>query len=563
MDFDNPYLSPRQRVLLRHEALKKIREPRIADWREMNDYILPRRLRYFVTDKTKVGRNTKIINGTATRAVRVLQSGMMAGMTSPARPWLRLISDQKVMQIAQARHWLGRATGKVLEAFARSNIYKCLPKFYGDLAVFGTAAMYVEQDPEDAVRGFVLPVGQYVIANDPRGKVNTISREFTMSVVNTVERFGWDNVSQAIKDAYKGRRFDDDVIIIHMVEPRLSRDPDRADVLNMPWRSVWMEKQAIDTQGFLRESGYNRFPFMVARWEVADDVDDPYGDGPGIEAVGEATALQLMERRKAQAIDKISNPPMAGPASLRPTAVSLVPGGYTSVDTMQGGQQFGPAVTVNAQAIREFEECIRTSELRLNKIFMADLWLMLASTDRREITAREVDERHEEKMIQLGPVVDRLNDELIDPLVETTVNALIINGELEPPPMELMAANIKVDNISIIGQAQKLVGTVGLERLAGFAGNIAAVDREILDNIDRDQLVRNYADMLGVSPDNLTDRERMEIERAARRRQAQLQAQAEMAPAMRDGAQAAKVLSETDVNGDNALTRLLGAVGAA
>lgn len=555
-------LTVRKQVIMRQKALDEIRSGRISDWQDLSDYILPRRLRYLVGDKKKVKRNTKIINPTATRAVRILQSGMMAGMTNPSRPWLRFVADKELMRNARVSRWLGDLGPKVLEAFNRSNVYKCLPKFYGDLAVFGTAAMYIEPDPVDVLRGFVLPMGQFWVANDPRGRVDTLYREFTMSVLNTIRKFGWDRTSERVKSLYRAKQFDQDVTIIHAVEPRYVYDPSKLDAVNMPWRSVWMEKDGPDTNGVLRESGFRRFPYLVARWEVTDDADDPYGDGPGLEAIGDAIGIQFIERRKAQAVDMITKPPMSGPSNLRPTAVSLVPGGYTGVDAISGGQEFKPAVLLREGVVKVFDDSTEVLKIRLNQTFFADLWLMLASTDRREITAREVDERHEEKMIQLGPVVDRLNDELIDPLCETTVNALIDREDYPPPPPELFGATVKVDNISIIGQAQKLVGAVGLERMAGFAGNISAVKPDVLDNVDTDQLIRNYADILGISPDNMTTRERMEAARQARAEQEQARAQAEAAPAARDMAQAGKVLSETDVNGDSALARLLGSVGA-
>jgi hypothetical protein len=555
-------MSKRQAILQRHKELVDERQPRLDDWRSLSDYVLPRRLRYLVSDRLRRTRNTKIINGTASRAVHILESGMMAGMTSPARPWLRMIADPTLMRIGRVSAWCGMAGPKVLQTFNRSNIYKCLPKYYGMGAVFGTAALYLEPDPEDIIRGFVLPTGQYCASNNHRGRVDAIYREFTMTVLNTVRAFGWERVSRTVKQQYNQRLFQAQVTILHAVEPRLDRDIGMADKLNMPWASYWLEKDGPEEAGLLREGGYRRFPFMVFRWDVTDDQNDAYGDGPGIDALGDAISIQLKEKRKAQAIDKITNPPMTGPSGTKVTAVSLVPGGFTPVDTIQGGQQFKPSVEINYNAPKIIGEEISRDEERIKQIFFNDLWLMMASSDRREITAREVDERHEEKMIQLGPVVDRLNDELIDPLVEFTIAQLIERKELPPPPPELLENHVRVDNISILGQAQKLVGTVGIERLAGFVGNLAAVSKDVLDNMDMDQTVRNYADMLGVDPTNLTDREKMAMAREARAAQAQEDRMAAAAQPLQQGAQAAKVLSETDVQGDSALSRLMGSIGA-
>lgn len=555
-------MSLRRQILMHHKSLFDAREPRIQLWRELNDYILPRRLRYLWGDSKKVQLSSKIINGTAPRAVGVLSSGMMAGFSSPSRPWIRLMTDPAIYKIPRVATWLALATRFTLDTFARSNIYRCLPKFYRDMAVFGTAAMYLEPDPQDLIRGFVLPLGQYGVANDARGRVNTVSREFDMTVMQLIEKFGFKAVSERTRECYKRKLYTEAVRVVHFVGPRLTRDPERRDFLNMPWRSVWLEKEGNDLDPVLRESGYKRFPYVVARWEVADDIEDAYGDGPGTDAKGDAIAIQHLERRKAQAVDKIVTPPMVGPSGLRPGNMSLIPGGLTTVDVMQGGQQFKPSVDINHLAPKSIREEIAEHADRLNKIFMADLWLMLASSDRREITAREVDERHEEKMYQLGPVVDRLNDEGVEPMVEMTINEGIEQKKLPPPPPELREAGVKVDNISIMGQAQKLVGTVGLERLAGFVGNLAAVDAKILDNLDRDAVVRNYAEMLGVDPTNLTDAEKLAAIRSEKAQAEQAQAMGAAAQPLKQGADAAKVMSETDLRGDSVLSRLMGAQGS-
>lgn len=557
-----PNMSERQRLLFRHDELVKVRAPRIADWRDLNDYILPRRMRYLHSEKRQRTRNTKMINGTATRAVRILESGMMAGMSNPARVWLRVVAEKRLMRISRNAEWCARATEKALQIFLRCNIYKTLPKVYGVGATFGTAVVYIEPDPIDVIRSYLLPVGQYCIDVDARGRVDTVTREFEMSVRNVVERFGIDRVSDRTRSAYRAKRFTEPVVVIHVVEPRTKRDPDKLDKRNMPWGSYWLEKEANDRDGLLRTGGFKRFPFMAFRWDVTDDANDPYGDGPGIEILGDAIGVQLLEKRKAQAVDKVVHPPMAGPSTVKPTNLSLIPNGFTPVDAIQGGQQFKASQEINHQAPGVIGLEIEKHEKRMKEGMYNDIWLMMASSDRREVTAREVDERHEEKMIQLGPVVDRATDEVIDPLVEYTIAQAIEAGELDPPPPDLQGVPLRVENISILAQAQKLVGTVGLERLAGFTGNIAAVDPSIMDNVDRDELVRNYADMLGVDPSNLTSRERMAMERQARAEQQRAQQMGEAAPALKAGADAAKVLSETDVRGDSALSRLMGSIGA-
>jgi hypothetical protein len=53
---------------------------------------------------------------------------------------------------------------------------------------------------------------------------------------------------------------------------------------------------------------------------------------------------------------------------------------------------------------------------------------------RAAATAREIDERHEEKLLALGPVLERTNDELLDPIVDRAFALMEAAGLIPPPP---------------------------------------------------------------------------------------------------------------------------------
>jgi hypothetical protein len=100
---------------------------------------------------------------------------------------------------------------------------------------------------------------------------------------------------------------------------------------------------------------------------------------------------------------------------------------------------------------------------RIKEAFYANLFLMMAESDRREITAREIDERREEKMLMLGPVLERLHDELLQPLVARVFRIMARNGLIPPPPPSLAKSldgnGLRVEFISILTQARKSVTT--------------------------------------------------------------------------------------------------------
>jgi hypothetical protein len=552
--------SIRQMVLSRHAALMEERSSWLAHWQDLSDYIYPRRFRYLATERNKgTKRNDKIINNKPTQCVRTLQNGMMSGLTSPARPWIRLVTpnvaDMTLPGVAEHLSILEKA---LYQTLARSNIYNCLHEVYGIESTFATAAMYVEEDDKTDVRGYVLPIGQFCIAASRRQEIDTLSREFSLTVRQVVSMFGRAACSPTVQQAYDLGRVDEWVEVIHMVEPREVRDLGMADNQNMPWASVWIEKNAPEGHPPLRVSGYEEFPYMVVRWYVTGE--DVYGSGsPGMDALGDCKGLQTLERRKGQTVDKIVNPPMKAPMSLKAQRVSLLPGDTTYVPDAVAGQAFAPAIEIKPEAVPVIEKSIREHENRIKDTFYVSLFMAMLEDERvQPITAREVTERHEEKMLQLGPTVERNEGELLSPLLHRIAMILYRKGRVPPPPPALQGKQIKVEYISIMAQAQKLMGTSATERFVSFVGSTSAVYKRALDLPNFDKIVRRYAEMLGIDPGDINTEEMVKQIRDAA--VAQEQAAAAQEGAM-NAVQGAQIASQTDMGGDTALSRLLNTVG--
>lgn len=566
----------RQRYDLMRSQLDNERSSFLSHWRDLGDYILPRRPRFTVTDVNRgERRNTKIIDSTATLAARTLRSGMMAGVTSPARPWFRLSTpDPEMSEFGAVKDWLEDVTRRMSTVFLRSNLYNALPVVYGDIGVFATAAMQVEEDFEGSViRCYPFPIGSYMIANDSRLKVGVFMREFQMTCRQLVEKFGrkdsggnmdWSNFSTAVKTAYLNGQYETWFQVTHVIHPNPDFNPQMLSSKFKRYTSCYYETgfssvtgnngYSPDNDVYLRESGYDYFPTLCPRWEVTGE--DVYGTScPGMDALGDIKQLQLGEKRGMQAIEKMVNPPMKGPPELRTVKTSILPGDMTYVSERDGMKGFSPVHEVNPR-IQELEMKQGMVRQRVQRSFYEDLFLMLANTDRSGITAREIEERHEEKLLALGPVLEQINQDLLDPLIDNTFNIMVRQGHIPPPPEEIQGAQLKVEYISVMAQAQKLVGIAGIERFAGFVGNIAASTQNpaLLDKVDADQMIDEYADAVGVSPHIVRSDDEVEAIRSER---AKAQAAQIKSDRVQQLAKGAKDLSQTDMTGDTALTRLV------
>lgn len=553
----------------RFEALKSERSTFIPLYRELSDYHLAHRGRFLVNDRNKGHkRNTKQINNTSRLAVRTLASGMMSGITSPARPWFMLSTgDSDLDEKAAVKTWLHDVQKVMYKVFNSSNIYNSLHTLYSEIGVFGTAAMAINEDYENIIHCKPFTAGSYCIATNSKGVVDTFYREYEMSVTQVVGEFGEENCSNNVKQLWRTGNSEASIIIIHAVEPNDNRDNNSPLAKDKRYRSVYFENgsatstnstnisgSSVDVNDkFLYEGGFDDFPIVAPRWDVT--AEDTYAtDCPAITCLGDVKSLQLAEKRKYQAIDKMVSPPLQGNTNLRNkiSGNSLKSNEILWVDNVEQGLTsiYGSSYRPDLNALTGE---INNTEQRISRSMYEDLFLMLANSDRRQITAREIAEKHEEKLLMLGPVLERLHNELLNPLIDRTFNILDANGVLPEPPEELQDRELEIEYVSVLAQAQRLVATGAIEQLAQFTGGLAAVWPEARHKIDATQMVDDFSSALGVNPKQVRSDDQVAAIVQAEQQQAQQQAELQQGIEL---ANAAKVASETQVGDGSALDRV-------
>lgn len=561
--------SLRQRHQRRLEDLKSKRTRWESHWQDLADFIAPKRYRRNETDDERAGDKARhrIVDNAGGFALRTLASGLHSGITSPARPWFRLTTmDPDLREVGSVKTWLATCEMRMRHVMASSNMYNAFHTGYGDLGLFGQSAALMYRDPIDYITVQQLVHGEFWLACDHRGRVSTLYRRCRMTAEQMVGRFGYKNVSRSVQHMYDKGNKDERVTVYHAVEPRMDRNPNLPDKRNMAFLSNYWEDGA-DEDRLLEESGFKDNPIIAPRWAVVGN--DDYGQSPAMEALPDVKMLQKEQTQKLEGIDKIVRPPMKGPTSLKNEPKSLLPGSITYVDD-PNGNGFTPVMQVNLR-LAELAADIQETRERINRAFYADLFLMLANMEgvqpRNQL---EISERKEEKLLALGPVLERMYAEQLNPAIDITFNSMMESGILPEPPRELQqdgARELKVDFISTLAQAQKAVSTGSIERVAGFIGNLAGGKPEVLDKFDADQAVDEYADMVGVPPSIILSDDRVAEIRKQRLEQAQQQQQmqqmAAVAPAVRDGAQAAQILSQTDDGGGGTVGNLLANLGIA
>lgn len=525
----------------------------LSHWREIAEYMLPRKGRYLTNDseKTNTGhrKDQKIINGVAKQAINTLSSGMQEGLTPPSRPWFVLgFENQELLEIQAVKDWLYDVRSRMLFLFAKSNFYPSMRSLYKEVGTFGTAVVFAEEDFETGVRFRPFTIGEFVLAQDWKNHNTTLFRQFSQTAGQMVEQYGIEAVSESVKSSYKNNQKHNRFEVVHCVFPNEDKDDSKKDFRGMDYGSLYFELNG-NSEDVLRKAGYKELPFFSPRWEVTGV--DVYGESPGMDNLGDCKMLQKMEEKKLKALDKMVDPPMNAPSSMKSTGGTLVPGGINYVNIVQGQQPFKPAYEIRPD-IQNIEFGIEKTEKRIERGFFTELFTPISQMD-KSMSATEVVRRNAESLKRLGNVVGKIHEEALNPIITRTFSIMSDQNLLPEAPREIQGLELQIEYISPLAQAQKAGGNTAIADTIGFVANIAAVKPEVIDKINFDEVVDQYADLAGISPEIVRSdddvrrlREARAAEQARMAQQAQLQAAVD----------SAKTMSETDMSGENALTNV-------
>lgn len=568
MPFDtlpyNPHaIEPRRRKEQRLEQLRGLRAAWLTRWQECSENIEPKRGAFYETAGSQANRgqarDRKIKDTTGREALRTLQNGLMSGATSPSRPWIRMtVGDEELRSDPEVKLWLSEVTKRVLHVFQKSNAYQVMHNAYGDFGLFGTAGYLVLEDFEDVVRFYPLVIGEFFVGLDDRLAVNCVYRETVMTVGMLVDQFGLAACSDDVQRQYKLGRYDTAVDVCHAIERNDRQDRGKVGAEGMPWQDCYWEKGR--GAAFLRHSGYHEFPAVVLRWDVAGI--DPYGTGPGMDALPDMKQLHAQQIWKGKGIAKQVDPPLSAPGTMKSTmeGPTSLPGGINyvgDIDVAKGGVRPTYQPNLNLSDLKEDMEETRNS---VKRAFFADLFFAISQMEGVQPRGeKEIEERRDEKFVQLGPVLERLHNEGLGPTVMRVYHVMERAGLIPPKPMALENREPEIEFISVLAVAQKALSTVGIERLLQLIGQIFEAFPEAREKVDIFDLIDDYAEFLGVDPRLIVPTDDARATIAQRERQAaQAQAATETVPAL---AKSASDLANADVGGGlSALQLMTGSV---
>lgn len=528
------------------KSLKAQRQEYEGDWHSIADYSGYGEVPGLMT--TAQGRSRprmrQLMDSHPILSFRTVQSGMYSGLSSPNRPWIEFkFADEELNEYHAGRVWLDKFQRLIYAMFDASNFYQAARQNYGEMARFGPAAGLMTEHWREIAPTMPLPIGTYWLGFDDAFKVDTLLRSCPLTVDQVVKQFvgrpggnyDWDAVAPKVKERWDASDYGATVDVWQVIEPGAG-----GRFESTIWDAGDDRKDKV-----LEAKGYSEQPFWGPRWD--DRGQGSYGRGVGHDAMADMRELHMQAKRKRELTDQLAKPATFGPAK----DIDMRPGAHTHVADMSTVQAVRPIYEVNPQAIAAVREDIAEIKQSIDRLTYADLFM--AITNMPGVQPRNVEEllkRDEEKLTQIGPVVEMVNDDMLPIAVERMIGIARRGGLIPEAPEELQGKELKVEFVSVLAQAQKMLGLSTTERVVGFVGSLGSIfGPQVLDKIDPDAIIDDYADRANLPAAAVRDRAAVEEMRASRQQQEQMAQMAALATPAKDATQAAANIAEMSNEG--------------
>ena len=473
-------------VIERYKTLKAQRVTWEDHWQDIADYFLPRKANITIKHTKGDKRHDQVYDGTATHALELLSASLNGMLTNSVSPWFILkFRNEIISQDDEANEWLESCAKVMQQVFARSNFQQEIFELYHELLAFGTSAMFITDDVKDDLRFKTIHISEIFITEDDKGLVDSLTRRFHLKNKNIPLMYPDADLPRSILSDIDKAPYDE-AVILHSVYP--SDTPMGYDnSKNMDYQSCHVHEK---TGTLLRESGFKEFPYVVPRY-LKSSSNEIYGRSPAMNALPDTKMLNTMSKVSIKAAQKQIDPPLMVPDDGFILPIRTVPGG---LNFYRAGtrERIEPLNIGSNNPIGIQMEEQRRKAVREN--FFVD---QLMTVQGQNMTATEVMQRTEEKMRLLGPVLGRLQSELLQPLITRSFNLLLKNNKLPLIPEEIGDQDVEIEYVSPLAKAQKTNELSSIMRgieIFGSMQNIAPV----FDHLDTDGLVNHIKDVLGL-----------------------------------------------------------------
>lgn len=530
--YPTPQADPQAEELIkRFNKMKSGRTNWDKYWDEIAEHFVPRKSNVYGTYVSGQKKENRLFDSESVHAVELLASALHGMLTNPFLVWFGLAtSDEKLNADPKIRKWLQYAVNKMTLTLNSSNFQTEIHELFVDLVSFGTGKIAIDEDDDTIVRFSSAPIYDAYIEENNKGIVDTCFTESDWTIRQIIQEFGEKVIQEKCPDLLQKMKNDPEACekILHCVFPR-----NEASKSRVPKKMAYASFHVFPrTKQILRESGYRMNRYAIPRWTKLSN--EKYGRSPAMKCLSDVKTLNTMVRSLLQGSQLRAAPPVQAPDDGLMSPVRMTPHGVTfyrsgtkdRVEMMNIGGDLG----INEKLVQMYQE-------KINKAFFINQ--LQLSENNPQMTATEVNQRTEDKLRLLGPILGRLHNELLKPIIDRVFEIMLSKGVFKDIPAELSGKKLEISYTSQIAKAQKASQLDSLPRLIQSVGPVTQMFPEMWDNVDPDGLFRYIADKVELPEEVMTDPVKRD---QARRQKAQKQAEIEaLAKQQHDAEVSAKV----------------------
>lgn len=478
----------------RMASLKAERGSFDSHWQEIAERVYPEHANFNLTPSIGENKMSKIYDSVPIHANQLLASGLFSLLTSAASPWFHILPvDYTLTKNRDIAIYLD-SISKIMyheinnpEAGFSAAIHEC----YLEFGAFGNLTMMVEENLKGQTLRFMsLPLYECYYVENEKGIVDTLYRTYTRTAEFLMKKFGVENLSDATQKLIAENKLDQKIECFHIILPRETAKHLSKKSTDLAFASLYIENTS---KHLIHEGGYNSLPFMAARFYKASH--EVNGRGPGSTALPDIKMLMRIAQVTIRAAQKSVDPPILLPDSgfLRP--LRTTPGGlnYYMRGRINTKRDIDIIPTGNPGMGIEYSELLHKN---IREVFFIDQLQLLNGP---QMTATEVMQRTEEKLRLMGPLMGRIQTELLGPVVNRVYDVLSRAGKLPEPPAILAGVPVKITYTSPIARAQEQVEANGLTRALSIVEPLLKYKPDTVDIFDTDEMSRGIFDMFSVN----------------------------------------------------------------
>lgn len=533
---------PRASALMkRYQTLQTNRSHWESHWQELGDYVCPRKAD--ITKKRTGGdkRTELIFDGTAIHAAELMSASLHGMLTNAATPWFDLrYENDELNGDDEAKEWLEGATDVMYQHLARSNFQEQIHELYSDLVTFGTGVIFIENDENDGFRFSTRHIAECYVSENEQGRVDTVFRKYKTTARAAVRQFGEQEVTQRIAKLNSDDPYAE-IELLHIVMPREERNRRKKNAVNKPFASIYLDPAE---KMIIGESGYDEFPYCVPRFLKAS-FEIGYGRSPAMTALPDTKMVNKMSEVVIRASQLQIHPPLMVPDDGFMLPVRTTPGGLNFYRSGTRDRieplNIGANNPLGEMQLEQRRQAIRAA-------FYVDQLILGTGP---QMTATEVVQRTEEKMRLLGPVLGRLQAELLQPLIGRCFAILSRQKAFAAAPPMLREGNIDIEYVSPLAKAQRTGDIQGILQMIEFLMPLMQLDQGVADYLDMDGLAKHIIKVTGTPAAVVRGEGEVagirENRAAAMQAEQELMAAQQVASAAGDAAPALRAVDETEI----------------